>query len=289
MSAEDVQQLRAQLLEELEAPYKGRLHELEQESNKYRDMHTELRRQHELMREEYEHKMKHGDGFQKEMEALRQAEVAELKSRVEVLTLQANDPGVAAQTRRLKRERTELELRSMSLSAELHEVHAQKKTASLENEQAQRLAMRQANELKTQVKALTGEAASLRLQLARMQEEAVTTQRTHDKLRDELHAAEKANIVVRGDKEDEIHGLRNEIRELQAGAMKFRSVAEREHKLLQEGQERAHNQVEVLERALQSATATLAQKDRDASNQVHAAREEEWAKYRCVRRVGGAG
>ena len=149
-----------------------------------------------------------------------------------------------------------------------------------QNEQAMRLHIRQTNEFKTQIKTLSGEAESVRLQQARMQDEAVSSQRTNDKLRDDLHAAEKTNIVIRGDKEDEIHGLRNEIRGFQTRAMKAKSEAEREQKLLKETVDRSHNQVEVLERALQSATSALSQKDRDASNQIHKAREQEWEKYR---------
>ena len=147
--------------------------------------------------------------------------------------------------RRLKRDRTELDLRSMSLASELDEVSARAKQEQLENEQAMRLSNRTAAELRTSVKALTGEADSLRLQVARMQEEIKAGQRANESARSDLHAAEKANIELRGDQEDEAHQLRTQIRELEAKCVKVKAEWDRDHQALSESVATGRNQAEV--------------------------------------------
>jgi hypothetical protein len=47
---------------------------LEQETSKFRDMYNALHREHTLLREEHEHKLKHGDAFEKELEGLRKVQ-----------------------------------------------------------------------------------------------------------------------------------------------------------------------------------------------------------------------
>ena len=99
LTPDEIEVLRVQLLQEVEEPHRKRVEELEFEASKFRDMYNALHREHALLREEHEHQLKHGDAFERELEALRKAEVSELKSRIEVLSLQANNPASAGEIR----------------------------------------------------------------------------------------------------------------------------------------------------------------------------------------------
>lgn len=99
-----------------------------------------------------------------------------------------------------------------------------------------------------------------------------------------MHTAEKANIELRGDREDEAHQLRTQIRELETKCVKVKADWDRDHQALVESVASGRNQVEVLERALESASSALTEKERESAAKVHQAREAEWAKFRDLER-----
>jgi chromosome segregation ATPase len=120
--------------------------------------------------------------------------------------------------------------------------------------------------------------------VARAQEELAAHNRTQEQLRSDLHAAEKKNIELKGDREDEAHVLRTQIRELETKIVKVKADWDRDHTTLSESIASGRNQVEVLERALQSSATALTEKERDSTTRIHEAREQEWNKYRDLER-----
>jgi archaellum component FlaC len=94
MSTDDVEVLRAELVVEFEGVHREQVADLEGQIAKAREMYTSLQHEFEIVKGERDHQAKHGDAFESELEKLRQAEVDELKSRVEVLTLQCENPAV---------------------------------------------------------------------------------------------------------------------------------------------------------------------------------------------------
>eukprot|EP00039_Didymoeca_costata_P003661 m.68961 g.68961 ORF g.68961 m.68961 type:complete len:633 (+) comp12015_c0_seq2:109-2007(+) len=280
ISEEDIEHLRTTLAQEIEEPHRARIHHLESQVAEYQELNTKLRRDYELLREEHDFDAKHGDTFQKELDTLRQAEVEELKSRIEVLTLQVNNPASATEIRRLKRENTELQLRSMGLSAELDEVQTRRRSEQIEKDEAMRAESRAANDARMQAKSLSGEVDSLRIQNANLNEELSSLRTKNEDLRRQLHNCEKQNITMRGNLEDSAHNHRNEIRELQSKIIKLQTEWDRERQGLQEAVEMGHSQAQVLETALQNATNALVDKERDFATRIHETQEQEWARYR---------
>ena len=65
-----------QVLAEVDGPHQDYCAELEQDVAKYRELYQKARRDHELLREQLEHRAQNTEQFQAEMDKLREAEVS---------------------------------------------------------------------------------------------------------------------------------------------------------------------------------------------------------------------
>jgi predicted RNase H-like nuclease (RuvC/YqgF family) len=84
---------------------------VEQEAQRDQRELASLKREHEILRARYEQLSRERADFRKEAETLHQAEIHDLKARVDLLTAQLHDPALTEESRKLRRSNTELSQR----------------------------------------------------------------------------------------------------------------------------------------------------------------------------------
>ena len=111
------------MLAEVDGPHQEYCAELEAEVTKYRDLYHRVKRDHEMLKAQVEHRTKHSDQFQGEMDKLRQAEIDDLRRQVEDLKALETESRLNDELRRLKRELTTADLRVMTLAEQVRWMH----------------------------------------------------------------------------------------------------------------------------------------------------------------------
>lgn len=280
LTQEDIDMLRFRLIEELERPHQERAANLEQELSRFRELYQKARRSHEMLKEQFDHQRVHTDQFQAELDNLRQAEVDDLRRKVEEMTAAANDEKALKEIRTLRRDITSYEMKIANLTAEIDELVAQKEANTREYDQSMRLKDRINQELAAKVNSTTSEIDSQRLHINRVQEELGMSQARLSEVKKSNHEGEKARIALQSAADEQAHRTETEIGQLKMGFTKRKGEAERGRSILQDALDTATRQVHMLEKALDEMKASASAKDLKHAAAMHEAREEEWSKQR---------
>ena len=248
--------------------------------SRFRELYQKARRSHEMLKEQFDHQRVHTDQFQAELDNLRQAEVDELRRKVEEMTAAANDEKALKEIRTLRRDITSYEMKIANLTAEIDELVAQKEANTREYDQSMRLKDRVNQELAAKVKTTTSEIDSQRLHINRLQEELGMSQARLSEVKKSNHEGEKARIALQSAADEQAHRTETEIGQLTMGFTKRKGEAERGRSILQDALDTATRQVHMLEKALDEMKASASAKDLKHAAAMHEAREEEWSKQR---------
>eukprot|EP00037_Helgoeca_nana_P025557 m.282249 g.282249 ORF g.282249 m.282249 type:complete len:658 (+) comp26984_c1_seq4:274-2247(+) len=282
LTQEDVEMMRAKVLAEVDGPHQAYCAELEDDVAKFRELYHKARRDHEMLREQQEHRAQNTEQFQAEMDKLRQAEVDDLRRQLETLKSAETESRLHDELRTAKRELTTAELRVMTLTSEVDEMQAHKERSTREFDQAMRVQDRANHDLSANLKTLTSELDSNRLHVHRLQEELTASHSTLADAKAKLHESEKRTISLQSEKEEVAHALRTELAALRLNNVQEKGQWDREATVLRDSIATAERQAKLADRQVEEMTAELTRKDEESGARLHEAREAEWAKQRTL-------
>ena len=158
--------------EELEAPHQRKVASLENEAMKYREMFYNIRREHELLKTEFEQFTADQGKRDESIHEAHVASVAALKARILELQQIQDDTTLPDTCRRLERSLKDAEVREKALEAEIAKVRKEKEAAAVARDRAVLSAEREMTELLASVKTLetrcnTAEAKAANTQATR--------------------------------------------------------------------------------------------------------------------------
>ena len=195
----DLEMLRMKIQEELEAPHQRKVASLENEAMKYREMFYNIRREHELLKTEFEQFTADQGKRDESIHEAHVASVAALKARILELQQIQDDTTLPDTCRRLERSLKDAEVREKALEAEIAKVRKEKEAAAVARDRAVLSAEREMTELLASVKTLEtrcntaeAKAANTQAQLERANRNAELMQKRMADLERQTSAARRS-------------------------------------------------------------------------------------------------
>ena len=154
----DLDLLRIKIQEEMEAPHQEKVTRLEREVGKYREMFYNVRREHELLRTEYEQFSVDQGKREESLHESHTIVVNQLRTKISEAQAAKDDTKHIDEIRRLERQVNECTVRIESLDAENEDLRRAKEAATVSRDQAHLKAGRENMELLASVKTLEARA-----------------------------------------------------------------------------------------------------------------------------------
>jgi hypothetical protein len=154
----DLDLLRIKIQEELEAPHQEKVARLESEVGKYREMFYNVRREHELLRTEFEQFSLDQGKREESLHESHTIVVQQLRTKISEAQAAKDDTIHIDEIRRLERLVNECNVRIESLHAENEDLRRAKEAATVSRDQAHLKAGRENMELLASVKTLEARA-----------------------------------------------------------------------------------------------------------------------------------
>jgi chromosome segregation ATPase len=154
----DLDLLRIKIQEELEIPHQEKVSRLEREGNKYREMFYNVRREHELLRTEFEQFSIDQGKREESVHEAHAIVVEQLRLKISQAQAAKDDTVHIDEIRRLERQVNECNVRIESLDAENDDLRRAKEAATVSRDQAHLKVGRENMELLASVKTLEARA-----------------------------------------------------------------------------------------------------------------------------------
>ena len=164
MSETKMDMLRAQLLEELEEPYRAKWKQLGQEAECCRTQYNQLKYEYTFLKAEFEHERAEHQGVVDEMKMLHEKETTNLRRERDIL-INKNQAGGSTEAQR-KRTLACDTAQLKGLLSELDEVRAQNEHQGSQSDHVTRLQVKQLAETTTSLKASETVRESLKLHVS---------------------------------------------------------------------------------------------------------------------------
>lgn len=175
----DLDVLRVKIREELEVPYKEKIAGLQAAAAKYQDMFFNVRREHELLKTEFEQFTIDQGKEAESVQETHRATTMELTRQLEELQVLVDDPTPADTIRALQITAEQMVLRENKLKQELEDLRQAKEDARVMKEEAVLAFSREKGEMTARLRALELDKASADRQL---ESGAVAAQQLRQKL-----------------------------------------------------------------------------------------------------------
>ena len=154
----DLDLLRMKIQEELEAPHQEKVARLERETAKYREMFYNVRREHELLRTEFEQFSVDQGKREESLHESHSVVVHQLRSKISEAQAAKDDTAHIDEIRRLERQLNESQVHVHSMEVENEDLRRAKEAATVSRDQAHLKAGRENMELLASVKTLEARA-----------------------------------------------------------------------------------------------------------------------------------
>jgi coiled-coil domain-containing protein 41 len=154
----DLDLLRMKIQEELEAPHQEKVARLERETAKYREMFYNIRREHELLRTEFEQFSVDQGKREESLHESHTVVINQLRFKISEAQAAKDDTAHIDEIRRLERQLNESQVRVNSMEAENEDLRRAKEAATVSRDQAHLKAGRENMELLASVKTLEARA-----------------------------------------------------------------------------------------------------------------------------------
>ncbi|XP_028256680.1 centrosomal protein of 83 kDa isoform X2 [Parambassis ranga] len=285
MTPQRLELLRAQVQQEMEAPFRERFSKLEEETERYRSEYNKLRYDYTFLKSQYDHQREEHARVLEEKRIRYEAEISRLEKDKEDLVAQYQGSDVLRDRSRVEallREKAQLHLRLKGLEAEVAELRAQIENSGQQAENVQRIQIRQLAESQAAMKELEVEHQSLRLQLERVESELQLSHEQNSQLTGQLHKAEREVNSLTCQIESLKHSHKLELGSIKLECTRSKGELEREQDALQGQIDGLQADVEVLKAAAERHKEVLVEKERELVRKVQSAREEEFRKMAAL-------
>ncbi|KAJ3283887.1 Centrosomal protein of 83 kDa [Borealophlyctis nickersoniae] len=274
----EIELVRLKLTKEFEAVQEKKWRNLGQEITKYRDMYYKLRREHEIVRAEFERQAAEHQSVQTEVKQSHQEEMALLEARLSALRESIDSMTDSERVRTLQRENGELQLKIQHLLSEIDQLRAEKESLGVEHDQQTRLLQRRLMEEITLSKAVAAEKDAVVAKVNSLETELKQSLKYQDQLSEENTRLSKEVDKAKARLEETVHKFNVEVSDMKLTVLKERGQAENEI-----GQSKA--KLAEVKSSLKTASETihdlrqkLCSADKTLLERVRAAQEEEWGK-----------
>ena len=270
----DLDLLRFKIQEELEAPHQEKVSRLEKETAKYREMFYNVRREHELLRTEFEQFSIDQGKREESLHESHTIVVNQLRAKISEAQAAKDDTAHIDEIRRLERQVNECNVRIESSEAENEDLRRAKEAATVSRDQAHLKAGRENMELLASVKTLEARA-----QNAEAHAQSLTVQVERSARR----VSEQQKRIAEID-----HALSLSRRELEKKEIEKTDDAAAHAEIIISTNEECTLKIETmtaerdgalkkirdLQWELQTASATVESRDKDAESAVTAAKKQ---------------
>ena len=274
MSETKIDKLRAQLLEELEEPYRAKWKG--QEAECCRTQYNQLKYEYSFLKAEFEHDRAEHQGVVDEMKVLHEEETTNLRRERDILINknQAGGSTEAQSKRTLACDTAQLK----GLLSELDEVRAQNEHQGSQSDHVTRLQVKQLAETTTSLKASETARESLKLRVDSLQTELSSSTDEQSRVTTRVHELEKDAVQLKRRTDEVTHRSKVEMATLKMDLMKERGELERERDRQCNQIEELTSQVETLKLTCENYTQRLDEKEQEMGESLQATRAEEWQK-----------
>ena len=218
MSETKMDMLRAQLLDELEEPYRAKWKQLGQEAECCRTQYNQLKYEYTFLKAEFEHERAEHQGVVDEMKMLHEKETTNLRRERDILINknQAGGSTEAQSKRTLACDTAQLKGRL----SELDEVRAQNEHQGSQSDPVTRLQVKQLAETTTSLKASETERESLKLHVDSLQRELSSSTDEQSRVTTRVHELEKDAVQLKRRADEVTHRSKVEMATLKMDLMK---------------------------------------------------------------------
>uniref|UniRef100_A0A8D3AUS5 Centrosomal protein of 83 kDa n=1 Tax=Scophthalmus maximus TaxID=52904 RepID=A0A8D3AUS5_SCOMX len=276
MTPQQLELLRAQVQQDMQAPVREIFKKMEEEAEKYRSEYSKLRYENTIIKSQFEH------AHMLEQRRIRhQAELSHLENdRVDLVTwYQGSDPlRDVKRVEALLRDKAQLHVQLKGLEAEVGELRARNENSGQQAENVQRIQIRQLSECQAAGMSLEAERQSLRLQLERMESELQLSHEQNSQLTGRLHKAEREVNSLTCEIESLKHSHKLEMACVKVECTRSKGEVERERDTLQGQLDGLQTDVEMLKAAVERHKDVVVKKDKEIVRNLQSAREEEHCK-----------
>ncbi|XP_036106698.1 centrosomal protein of 83 kDa isoform X1 [Molossus molossus] len=281
LTPQNLELLRAQIQQELEAPMRERFKSLDEEVEKYRAEYNKLRYEYTFLKSEFAHQKEEFARILEEEKIKYDSEIARLEKEKEELHNQLFSLDSTTESKRvqqLTREKAHLCQKLNVLEAEVAELRAEKENSGAQVENIQRIQVQQLAEMQATVRSLEAEKQSVKLQAERLEKELQSSNEQNTILISKLHKAEREINALTSQVKELKHSNKLEITDIKLEAARAKSELERERNKIQSELDGLQSDNEILKLAVEHHKVLLAEKDRDLIRKVQAAKEEGYQK-----------
>ncbi|KAM7116066.1 centrosomal protein of 83 kDa isoform 2-T4 [Molossus nigricans] len=281
LTPQNLELLRAQIQQELEAPMRERFRSLDEEVEKYRAEYNKLRYEYTFLKSEFAHQKEEFARILEEEKIRYDSEIARLEKEKEELHNQLFSLDSTTESKRvqqLTREKAHLCQKLNVLEAEVAELRAEKENSGAQVENIQRIQVQQLAEMQATVRSLEAEKQSVKLQAERLEKELQSSNEQNTILISKLHKAEREINALTSQVKELKHSNKLEITDIKLEAARAKSELERERNKIQSELDGLQSDNEILKLAVEHHKVLLAEKDRDLIRKVQAAKEEGYQK-----------
>ncbi|KAJ3215208.1 Centrosomal protein of 83 kDa [Dinochytrium kinnereticum] len=278
----ELEKIKLQLLCDLEHSHSKRISQLEEGIVYFKSQYFSLRKQHELLKAESNHKLAEDNSARRHREQQLEEEIEVYQKKLNSLEGQIDLKVDMDKLRQLQRENTEYQLRLKSLTQEIEELREKKESISLESEQRERLLSRRLTEEIAQSKSLSIDNETLKTKLQASLEENRKLIKNSEETANEIGVLKKKITHLQNLNEEQSHRLSLEISEAKKSAVQKQrasdlTLSKAKSRLLElEGQLQSANQ------RIKEQQDSVANLQRDCLDKIGKAREEERANYNNV-------
>ncbi|KAH6571142.1 hypothetical protein BASA50_007878 [Batrachochytrium salamandrivorans] len=277
-SQKSVEELRLELLAELDKSQKMKWELLNKDSEKYRELYYKTKRDVEALFLEKEQMKIH---FDRDVKDIQSSKIQEIKIwEMRFLTIQQSID-IESDTERLRvvqREKLEIELKTTLLLSELDEVRAEKEKNKLDYEQSCRSHTRQLAEHLGEANALKTEKDSLQAKVVSLEQEVSMSLRRQDELGSECISLKKELEKANSRLEESAHQFNLDVSDMKMAALKGRTeheshVCELKDKILE-----LKSSIKLLNTNMRDMSQKLCNNEKEYLERCRLIREEEWTK-----------
>lgn len=281
-----LEQLRLQLADEIEEPFRKRTETAEAELENLRSAHNKLKYSYSLVKSECDTAQSNHQSLMEELSAKYNMELTALvEERKSLLARQDRDiPSEMQRIRLLERENGELRQRVKSLLTENEEVQAEKELVHEHNQQDHQLQSRTLAELHALNQTLELERSSLASQTQALQVDLSKSYQQQQALSEEMSQTQRqlTNCTRKLEETGYRHTMQSSEVEMKHLEQCRELQQDRDHCLSSHMMCQA--QVQALTKALQEHDTLLADKEQQIEQRVQVAREKEWEKQVILER-----
>ncbi|KAI8618723.1 hypothetical protein BC830DRAFT_1165957 [Chytriomyces sp. MP71] len=220
LDPKEMDMFKLQVSSDIEGVYERKFQKLEKESEKFKNIIFNLKRENELMREDAQNKIATSENITKDVYTNHAEEISAFETKIMELQGCLDLLADSDQVRHLQRENTELSLRVQNMTLELEEVRSRKELASLEHEQKERLSLRRLVEETATAKTIRIERDALLVKVQHLQDETRSLKKMHESAAEEATISKKELLKVKSNLEEAKHHASVELNDCKVANMK---------------------------------------------------------------------